>query len=248
MEREYYKDIGYNPFLFYAIFGVSGEELEVSGKKYNVDGLPEGLEIRTLTRADNAEYIDGFFFSGTYGKILKESNPDTYKLCKEAEKCVIFHGDVIDDNTFDYMRNVIGIIEAFIDKGAVGIIDPQTISIFSTTEWTERFFGKEINAQNHVMIFCSEDTNGYWLHTRGMAEFGRPDIGIYDVPEEKLEDYQKNINQMIFYGGQGAFFEKDTRLHTSGEKTYVIHPKFVNDFENEDYNNAYYIVKVIEEY
>ena len=52
---------------------------------------------------------------------------------------------------------------------------------------------------------------------------------------------------MIYYGGQGVFFEQETRLHTFDGKTFVVRPEFVNDFENEDYNNAYYNVTVIEE-
>ena len=48
----------------------------------------------------------------------------------------------------------------------------------------------------------------------------------------------------MIYGGQGVFFDRDTRLHTSDGKTFVIHPEFVNDFENDDYNNAYYNVTV----
>ena len=46
---------------------------------------------------------------------------------------------------------------------------------------------------------------------------------------------------------QGAFFDRDTRVHTADGKAYVIRPEFVNDFENEDYNNAYYEVEVIGE-
>ena len=41
MKREYYQDIGYKPFLFYLVFGVSAEELEVSQKRHKVDELPE---------------------------------------------------------------------------------------------------------------------------------------------------------------------------------------------------------------
>ena len=63
---------------------------------------------------------------------------------------------------------------------------------------------------------------------------------MYKQPEQL-------INQMIFYGGQGVFFDKDTRLHISADKSFVIHPEFVDDFENEDYNNAFYNVTVIEE-
>ena len=70
---------------------------------------------------------------------------------------------------------------------------------------------------------------------------------LHITPEEKIHDYEQLINQMIFYGGQGVFFDKDTRLHISADKSFVIHPEFVNDFENEDYNNAFYNVTVIEE-
>jgi hypothetical protein len=52
---------------------------------------------------------------------------------------------------------------------------------------------------------------------------------------------------MIFYGGQGVFFQQDTRLHTANGKAFVVHPEFVNDFENDDYNNAYYNVTVLRE-
>ncbi len=246
MERKYYQDIGYRPFLFYIIFGVSGEELEVSRKKHKVDELPEGLDIITFTREDQGEWIDGWF-TGTYGSVLEESNNSLFEECRKAEVCVVLQGSIEKDSTLDYMRNVIGIIEAFIDKGALGILDPQVIKLYSPDEWTDRFFDKEVNAQNHVMIINSEENGGYWLHTRGMAEFGRPDIGISNVSEEKLHDYEQIINQIIYYGGQGVFFEQDTRLHTPDGKAFVIHPVFVNDFENEDYNNAYYNVTVIEE-
>lgn len=65
--------------------------------------------------------------------------------------------------------------------------------------------------------------------------------------EEMLSAYKRIIDQMIYYGGLGAFFDRDTRVHTADGKAYVVRPEFVNDFENEDYNNAYYEVEVVEE-
>ena len=70
MKREYYRDIGFKPFLFYVIFGVSGEDLAVSRTKHKVDELPEGLDLRTLTRENHGDYIDGFL-TGSMGKVLK---------------------------------------------------------------------------------------------------------------------------------------------------------------------------------
>ena len=245
-ERKYYEDIGYKPFLVYVIFGVSGDELEVSKAKHNVDGIPEGLDFISLTRPEQSEYIDGII-GGDIGKVLKRADSDLYETCSATDKVVVIKGEIKEDSTLDYMRNTIGIIEAFIDKGAKGVLDLQTFTLYSPREWTDRFFGKEVNAQNHVIIMFSEEEGGYWVHTRGMAEFGRPDYGISNVPEDKLEDYKQVIDQMVFYGGQGILFKGKAKLHTFNGKTFEVSTEFVNDFENDDYNNAYYNVTVLGE-
>lgn len=246
LQREYYQDIGYRPFLFFVVFGVAGENLEVSKEKHKVDELPNGLTISTLFSEEHGEYIDGFF-QGEMGTILKNTDQSLYESCKQSKKCVVLQGRVVKDSSLKYMRNVIGIIQAFFDKGAVGVLDLQTISLFSASAWKNNFFDNEINAQNHIIILCSEENGKYWLHTRGMAEFGRPDIGIKDVPEEKVHDYKQIIDQMIFYSGKGVFFERETRLHTANGKSFVIQPEFVNDFDNDDYNNAYILVRKVQE-
>ena len=245
-ERQYYEDIGYKPFLFYVVFGVSGDELEVSRTKHNVDGLPEGLDIISLARPEHSDYIDGLI-GGGIGEHLKKADSALYESCKACDKVVIMRGEIADDSTLDYMRNLIGICEAFIDKGAKGILDLQTFTLYSPKEWTDRFFGKDVNAQNHVLIMFSKEDDRYWIHTRGMAEFGRPDYGISKVPEDKLEDYKQVIDQMVFYGGQGLVFKGSAKLHTFNGKTFRVSTEFVNDFDNDDYNNAYYNVTVIEE-
>ena len=181
------------------------------------------------------------------GTILKNTDQSLYESCKQSKKCVVLQGRVVEDSSLKYMRNVIGIIQAFFDKGAVGVLDLQTISLFSASDWKNNFFDNEINAQNHIIILCSEENGKYWLHTRGMAEFGRPDIGIKDVPEEKVHDYKQIIDQMIFYSGKGVFFERETRLHTANGKSFVVQTEFVNDFNNDDYNNAYILVRKVQE-
>ena len=55
------------------------------------------------------------------------------------------------------------------------------------------------------------------------------------------------INQMIFYGGQGVFFDGSFRLHTRSGNAYVIESKFVEDFDNDDFNNAYCEIRIAQE-
>ena len=248
MKRDYYEDIGYKPFLFYVVFGVSGDDLKVSGSRHHVDGIPESLGIHALSRPEHADYLDSFL-GGPMGKILSSQDSALYDVCAKAEKCVILKGEIQEDSTLDYMRNVIGIVEAFVENGAVGILDLLTFSLISPADWTGRFFEKDINAQNHVVILCSPEESGksFWLHTRGMAKFGRPDISVHDVSEDKLNDYKQVIDQMVFYSGKGLFFKGSAKLHTFSGKAFSVTPEFVNDFENEDFNNAYYNVSSIEE-
>lgn len=171
-------------------------------------------------------------------------NPDQAKAGRSPlsaeEESIVRYAQFITEKYTELNSNIV-------NGSAVGIMDQQTITLYAPEQWTERFFGQEVNAQKHAIVLCSREGESYWLHTRGMAEFGRPDIGISGVPEGKVDAYKLIIDQMIYYGGLGAFFDSDTRVHTADGKAYVIHTEFVNDFENEDYNNAYYVVEVVEE-
>ena len=236
--REHFTDIGYKPFLFYVVFGVTGDDIHPSGSRHHVDELPESLEIHALSRPDHADYMDGFF-SGDLGKVLKASYPDLYEKCLAAENCVIIKGQIKEDSSLDYMRNVIGIIQALFEEGAAGVLDCLTFTLYSDQDWEERFFEKEINAQNHVKILYSEESGGWWLHTRGMAEFGRPDCSLRGADSEQFDEYRKVIDQMIFYSGEDVFFDGEFRLHTASGNAYVVDSSFVDDFDNDDFNNAY---------
>lgn len=245
MERKYYHDIDYKPFLFFAVFGVEQDNLQVSTEKHHVDEIPEGLDLRCINRENNNDYIENFF-QGAIGDIMKEKNKGLYDKCHAQDKCVIIQGEVEKDSTLDYMRNVIGVIEALVENGATGILDLLTFSLISPEEWTKRFFEKEVNALNHVLILISEDNGSYWLHTRGMSEFGRPDISMENVTEDKLEEYKRIVDQIIYFGGEGAVLKETVKIHTAPNESYMVNAEFVNDFQNDDFNNAYYKISVIE--
>ena len=242
-ERKKYTDIGYKPFVYFAIFGVDNDALKVSKSKHHVDEIPEGLEVYSYSRPEHAEYIDSFF-AEPLGGILREDEPELFAACKDTNECVIIRGDIAEDSTFGYMRNIIGMVQAFIDNGAVGILDLLTFSLYSPSDWTELFFEEEVNAQNHVKILYSKEEDGYWLHTRGMLEFGRPDYSIQGVSDSCIDEYEQILNQMIYYGGEGVFFDGEFRMHTQTGNAYKVTSEFVEDFENEDFNNAYCNVKI----
>ena len=135
---------------------------------------------------------------GNICRLLREADAELYQQCRDADTCVIIKGQVEEDSDLDYMRNVIGIVQAFMEQGAAGVLDLPTFTLFSPEQWKDRFFEKEVNAQNHVIILYSEEPDGYWLHTR------------------------------------------------SGN-TYEVESKFVDDFDNDDFNNAYCEIDILQD-
>lgn len=239
-ERPYYSDIDYHPYLFYVVFDISDDKLEISRTRHHVESMPEGLDISICSRPQNSEYMDSLT-GGTLGKLLRMKDPFLYDRACASERWAVIKGSIKNDSTLDYMRDAIGVIQAFVDTGAAGILDLQTLSLLSPEDWSTDIFAARFSPFMHTVILSSEEDDGtLWLHTRGMLKFGRPDISIRNVPAKDVNAAAELINQMIYYGSQGAFLNSSAEFTTQSGMTCVIEPEFVNDFENEDHNNAYY--------
>lgn len=241
-ERPYYKDQKMRPVLFYVVFGVKEEPLSVSRERHHVDMFPDGLTLTICKKPENGAYM-AEMIGGTLGEVLAKNNPVLYRAIEQTDKWAIIRGTVEQDRDLSYMRNVIGFIQAFTEAGAVGVLDLQTVALFSAAQWRDRFFSRPFCPYDHVTIFTSDLKDGTgWLHTRGMRKFGRPDISIESVDAGCVKSAARIVNQMIYAGALGAFFSKPVRLHPQTGETCVIKPDFVDDDENPDFNNSYYRV------
>lgn len=241
-ERPYYEDLNYRPYVYYVVFGVDGTELELSRERHHIDEFPEGLELFKLQKPENAEYMD-LMIGGAYGRVLASSSPELYSEICRQDKWAVIQGEVKKDRDLHYMRNIIGVLQALSEKGATGILDLQTITLYRPGEWTERMFLPEFAPSSHVSILSSQLRDGsLWLHTRGMRKFGRPDISMEQVGSSDVENACRVINQMIFYGALGAFFSGTVKLHAYGGLTCIAEPEYIGDMENTEFNNAYYRV------
>jgi len=239
-DRVYYEDLNTHPFLFYVVFGVNMDDFSVSGERHHVDEIPEDVDLRILTKESNGEYMEGLI-GQQIGNLLSKDKPELYEQVKETTTWAIFSGEVVKDVNLNYMKNTIGIIQALLETGAIGVLDLQTFSLYSSEEWKDKFFTPTFNPGSHVTILFSDmDDGSLWLHTRGLRKFGRPDVSIEDVSENDTKNATDIINQMIYYSSKGTFFKKSTKLHTPEGKSFIINPSFVEDYDNSDFNNAYY--------
>jgi len=240
LERPYYQDTGRRPFLFYAAIGGAADELHVSRSLHRVEELPEGLEVACLQRPEYSSYMDNLL-GGSLEMILDRQNHELLKKAKAERSWLVIHGEVAQDTTLDYLRNAIGFVQASVETGAVAVLDLQSLELFSVKEWVEKIFSWKFHPCCHINAMISPNEDGtYCLHTRGMRKFGRPDIGLENVPLGELERAKAIANQIIFFSVQGAVFSRSARLHLGETEICDIHPKLTGDMEDPNYNNEHY--------
>lgn len=238
--RPYYRDLNYRPFLFYVVFGVRPDPLEVSRQRHHVDELPAGLELVFFDRESSPDAMDSLL-GGAMGRVLEAESPRLYRAARETGCWTILRGEARQDADLRYLRNAVGFVQALAEKGAAAVLDLLTLRLYAPDRWEKEVFSAPFDPFAHAVILSSSMEDGtVWLHTRGMCKFGRPDISLTGVPPEETVTAARVVNQMIFYGAQGLFFTGSARLHLSGGVSCVVAPEFVSDFDNLDFNNAYY--------
>lgn len=243
LERPYYQDTGRRPYLFYAAIGANAEELHVSRSRHHIEEMPEGLGLSRLQRPGHSGHMDELL-GGALGKILDERDHALYEKAKAAQSWLVLYGEVQQDSTLNYLRNALGFVQAAVETGAEAVLDVQTLELYPTAKWTERFFSSQFHPYAHVNAMISPEEGGtFWLHTRGMRKFGRPDMGMTGVPYGELDRAKAAIDQMIFYGAQGAVFSRPARLHLSTGESCTVFPKLSGDLEDPDYNNEHYSLR-----
>src|SRR5262249_35154118 len=95
-----------------------------------------------------------------------------------------------------------------LDNGACAVFDPQMFHWWSPEEWREQVFEPAAPVpRHHVVILLSEEHGSdslFWVHTRGMRKFGRPDLSIRRVAAGYREPGVDLCQRFIEYQAFGA--------------------------------------------
>lgn len=243
-ERPYYEagsdPRSTRPLLFYVIFGAADRPLSVSRERHHVDEVPEGITYLLYRRAEHGGTMSALI-GDNLGTVLARERPELYEAVRKTETWAVVRGEAARDQDLHYLRNAIGLVEASAEDGAAGILDLQTVTLYTPKEWHDKIFSRDFSPFAHVTILASREDSGLiWLHTRGMRKFGRPDVSIRDVPSGDVETAAQLINQMTYYGALGTFFSQPVRLHPRPGVTCAVNPVVAGDPDNPDFNNTFY--------
>jgi hypothetical protein len=187
--RPYYAPDGGDALVAFWVFGDLEKGLDVSAERHRVRGVPPGVEITRLARGTEdgdsafATFADA---SSVFGQALDEQ-PELAGRVRESVAVLRVLGTIEDPEDLGYLRDVVGLVQAMLDAGAVGVAD-QAFHWWSAETWAANVFAPDApSASTFVNILGSKDEHGLWLHTRGMRLFGRPDLSIHGVSDDAQE-------------------------------------------------------------
>jgi hypothetical protein len=160
-----------------------------------------------------------------------------YEKVQNCEEITVVKGEFEDNDTFDYLKNTVGITQAIIETGITAVLDIQILQWCEPQEWTDKYFEpKAPQVFKQVIILYSKDSDKIWLHTRGMRKFGRPDISIRNVTDQNLNLAKEIINRFIQAFANGLIPNEAQEIWIKGMKNGVF-GKISGDYDNLDFNN-----------
>lgn len=187
--RPYLTDGGYDASLMYTVVGAfDGLDRPMDPAKYRSHGEPGSVQLALLEKPDAPETFEAML-EGEFGRFLDEQLPAPLAAqIRAAPQAIELRGEVKQPQTLDYLRDLIGVITLLCDRGGAAVLDWATLTWYSPAQWREQLFEpSEALPLRHVTILLTPDDadpERLWIHSRGMAKFGRPDVGIWGVPPE----------------------------------------------------------------
>ena len=226
------------PFLFYVAYGKTPDDVAISRSRYKFSGVPDGLEISAYGPTSSPETVDDFRTGYLWDRLRDEDE----KLAGEIgvqDQCLIIRGTLDDAPNLNYLRDVTGLVEWMFDSGIVAVFDPQAFRWWSKTNWHQQLFeAGQSGLHSHVSSLQSDESNGTWLHTRGMRKFGRPDLSVRHVPAPSVKDAASLINRFIEFQALGGVIEDGKAIRVSGLPEGMT-CRLGGDVDDPDFNNTH---------
>lgn len=175
------------------------------------DGFPLGFDfprtisVRTASieehREAYAEYLEGPFRELAADQLGAEAN----KQIDEARWTVSISGSVPDPPTLALVQAVRA-FQRFLARTVGGIAIANDLSL----RWQDAVSLAAMDPPNRlrvdewIEVLYDDEIKG--LHTRGMEQFARPDVTIFDLPEHRLERASQLLRHLAHVQAHGMLY------------------------------------------
>ncbi len=242
--RPFFEPGGGDALLLYLIYGKFRQPLDFSPEKYQCGEPPERLEIRLLHPSDMPNGRLPFLGEEPdfFGPLLTEQAPEIEASVHESPECLVFQLSQPDPADLEYLRDTLGLVSAAAASGGVAVLDVQGLRWFTSEGWTKEYFGEAGAAvHGHVSIFNSDDERNegaYWMHTRGLRKFGRPDLSLRGLSRDQLPAALELFNRLVAIQCLGSILPDGQGIDAKGLPAgLTCHHEGTH--EDPDFNNVH---------
>lgn len=260
-QRPLYSPGGGDAFVYFVVFGADADLLEVSTDEHRVHDVPEGVDAHEL----GPDWVQSFF-EPPMGDELRARDPESAAEAEQAESCIVVTGTVDDPPTLDYLRDVIGITTAALDTGGSAVLSLQTLDLFDPQRWRDEVFdgdrtlvhrlvallvsaeqadddGDDADdpAETETETEAEDGTDGdttWWVHTRGLRLFGRPDLSIRGVAADDLDLVHQLVHALVAQLARGLVIDDGMTMDIGGE-VGVLSFERRGHVDDPDFNNEH---------
>jgi len=223
--------------MFYVLYGEFPTNLTVSAITYRTAGIPHGVGIRKLSRAQRPVFP---FTDGDFATTAGKENPALFAKLLSVPECLILQGEIADPKDLNYLRDTIGLATWFLDHGGVGVMDVQQLRLFGPGDWRTNFFEPGLpHPLKHVVILHSDEPDGTrWFHTRGLRKFGRPDLSLHHVTKRLEAPTIELFERFITLQAEGGQIPEGQEIHMKTLPAGMT-CHHAGNFDDFDFNNAH---------
>ncbi|HEU4662960.1 MAG TPA: hypothetical protein VFS55_02895 [Dokdonella sp.] len=239
--RPHWRDSGDELFLLWFVFGDFAADLVIDADRYRTRGTPAGIDVVRYVNRELARW-EGYPLAGTLGRLLRDEDAHLFERARRARDCTMLRGSMRDPADLDGLRDLVGTITALTEGGGVAVVDPQILSMFDSAEWRRRYFADDaFHLRDHVLILCSDDERHpgrYWIHTRGLRKFARPDVSIRNVPPADAAAAGELAERFADFQAMGGIVESGREVEVAGA-TGGMTVRFAGTADDPDFNNRH---------
>ena len=224
--------------MFIVVHGVTDVVGPIDALSYQTNGVPKGVDAHSFNRADHSRYLAQSFEEGYAWQQLVKQDIELSRSVRTSPGAVVFAGEPEVSDSLRYLRDVIGLTAWLADHGAVAVYDPLTFRWWRPEQWKQQYFADDTpNPHRHVMIYHSFETDGTWLHTRGMLTFGRPDLSVRGVLPSRFDAAAGMLNELIELQALGGVLGEAQVVRHPALGAFTVHHQ--GDRNDVEYNNSH---------
>ncbi len=216
--RPHHTPGGGDALLFFAVFGAFDLQKPLSVSKYRSNGPADWLDVSHVKRSAAPEVFAEYQSGPLWDQLIRDA-PITATEARKVPELVAVRAEVPDPATLDYFRDTIGVVTWLLDCGGVSIYDPQRLWLWSADEWRREIFepGKP-QPQEHTVVIISDDKtpDTQWIHTRGMRQYGRPDLSVRGVGPGHINAVTQMIERFVEMQALGGVVKDGQEAHMLG--------------------------------